>query len=200
MILLLTPLLFVAGNGVKPKRGQSVTVHCVSRRTRSISDISEIHSDTPVALFLFDPDWVRETSGFECQVLVHQGPWSTAVHFSGRNGQRYIAISGYLVDRWLYPSSFLTTMIVALFVCAVIKGWDESVIDMSIGEIAKVHCSPGTLSEISILDEFALYSCSLSLLFLAFCLDYAYGAGGFPAWGIEPSSELLFEIEILKYS
>lgn len=24
----------------------------------------------------------------------------------------------------------------------VIKGWDESVIDMSIGEIAKIHCSP----------------------------------------------------------
>jgi hypothetical protein len=36
----------------------------------------------------------------------------------------------------------------------VIKGWDESVIDMSIGEVAKIHCSP----------------------------DYAYGAGGFPAW------------------
>ena len=24
----------------------------------------------------------------------------------------------------------------------VIKGWDESVIDMSIGEVAKIHCSP----------------------------------------------------------
>ena len=33
----------------------------------------------------------------------------------------------------------------------VIKGWDESVIDMSIGEISRIHCSP----------------------------DYAYGAGGF---------------------
>ena len=41
----------------------------------------------------------------------------------------------------------------------VIKGWDESVIDMSIGEVAKIHCSP----------------------------DYAYGAGGFPAWGIMPN-------------
>ena len=36
----------------------------------------------------------------------------------------------------------------------VIKGWDESVIDMSIGEVAKIECTP----------------------------DYAYGAGGFPAW------------------
>jgi hypothetical protein len=41
----------------------------------------------------------------------------------------------------------------------VIKAWDESVIDMSIGEVAKIHCSP----------------------------DYAYGAGGFPAWGIMPN-------------
>jgi peptidylprolyl isomerase len=54
----------------------------------------------------------------------------------------------------------------------VIKGWDESVIDMSIGEVAKIHCSP----------------------------DYAYGAGGFPAWGIMPNSELVFEIEVLKYA
>ena len=53
----------------------------------------------------------------------------------------------------------------------VIKGWDESVIDMSIGEVAKIHCSP----------------------------DYAYGAGGFPAWGIMPNSELVFEIEVLSY-
>eukprot|EP00985_Skeletonema_marinoi_P002808 scaffold1159_cov73-Skeletonema_marinoi.AAC.1 len=51
----------------------------------------------------------------------------------------------------------------------VIKGWDEGVIGMQLGEIAKIHCSP----------------------------DYAYGAGGFPAWGIMPNSELVFEIEIV---
>ena len=53
----------------------------------------------------------------------------------------------------------------------VIKGWDESVIGMSLGELAKVHCTP----------------------------DYAYGAGGFPAWGIMPNSELVFEIEVLSF-
>jgi len=53
----------------------------------------------------------------------------------------------------------------------VIRGWDESVIDMSIGEISKVHCTP----------------------------DYAYGSGGFPAWGIMPNSNLIFEIEVLRY-
>jgi peptidylprolyl isomerase len=37
----------------------------------------------------------------------------------------------------------------------VIKGWDESVIQMELDEEAEVTCSP----------------------------DYAYGASGFPAWG-----------------
>jgi peptidylprolyl isomerase len=54
----------------------------------------------------------------------------------------------------------------------VIKGWDESVIDMSLGEISKIHCTP----------------------------DYAYGTGGFPAWGIMPNSELVFEIEVLSFT
>jgi len=45
------------------------------------------------------------------------------------------------------------------------------VIDMSLGECAKIHCSP----------------------------DYAYGPGGFPAWGIMPNSELIFEIEVLSF-
>jgi len=53
----------------------------------------------------------------------------------------------------------------------VIKGWDESVIDMSLGEVARIHCSP----------------------------DYAYGAGGFEAWGIMSNSELIFEIEVLSF-
>jgi len=44
-------------------------------------------------------------------------------------------------------------------------------VSFSTGEIAKIHCSP----------------------------DYAYGAGGFPAWGIMPNSELIFEIEVLSY-
>ncbi|ETV64658.1 peptidyl-prolyl isomerase FKBP12 [Aphanomyces astaci] len=52
----------------------------------------------------------------------------------------------------------------------VIKGWDEGVLSMSLGESAKLTCSP----------------------------DYAYGARGFPAWGIQPDSVLIFEIEVLK--
>ena len=41
---------------------------------------------------------------------------------------------------------------------------------MKIGEIANLTCSP----------------------------EYGYGAGGFPAWGIMPSSVLKFEIEVLS--
>eukprot|EP00897_Mesotaenium_endlicherianum_P006589 jgi/Mesen1/5959/ME000301S05090 len=54
----------------------------------------------------------------------------------------------------------------------VIKGWDEGVMGMQLGEIARLTCSP----------------------------DYAYGAGGFPAWGIQPNSTLIFEIEVLSYA
>lgn len=53
----------------------------------------------------------------------------------------------------------------------VIKGWDESVIAMQLGEKARIECTP----------------------------DYAYGPGGFPAWGILPNSPLIFEIEVLSF-
>ncbi|KAJ8572500.1 hypothetical protein K7X08_009011 [Anisodus acutangulus] len=52
----------------------------------------------------------------------------------------------------------------------VIKGWDEGVLGMQFGEVARLTCTP----------------------------DYAYGAGGFPAWGIQPNSVLVFEIEVLS--
>ena len=52
----------------------------------------------------------------------------------------------------------------------VIKGWDEGVMTMKKGEIARIKCSP----------------------------DYGYGPAGFPAWGIAPQSTLVFEIELLE--
>lgn len=54
----------------------------------------------------------------------------------------------------------------------VIAGWDEGVMGMAVGEIARLQCTP----------------------------DYGYGASGFPAWGIEPNSVLVFEIEVLEIS
>merc|ERR1711934_21036 len=52
----------------------------------------------------------------------------------------------------------------------VILGWDEGVMNMKVGETSELTCSP----------------------------DYAYGAGGFPSWGIPPNAVLKFEIELLK--
>lgn len=52
----------------------------------------------------------------------------------------------------------------------VIKAWDEGVMTMDLGEVARIKCTP----------------------------DYGYGAGGFPAWGIQPNSTLIFEIEVLS--
>ncbi|KAH7833115.1 hypothetical protein Vadar_003251 [Vaccinium darrowii] len=52
----------------------------------------------------------------------------------------------------------------------VIKGWDEGVMGMQVGEVARLTCSP----------------------------DYAYGSQGFTAWGIKPDSVLIFEIEVLS--
>ncbi|KAB5548316.1 hypothetical protein DKX38_011722 [Salix brachista] len=54
--------------------------------------------------------------------------------------------------------------------CFCSLGWDEGVMGMQVGEVARLRCSP----------------------------DYAYGAGGFPAWGIQPNSVLDFEIEVIS--
>jgi len=52
----------------------------------------------------------------------------------------------------------------------VIRGWDEGMLEMSVGEIAELTMTP----------------------------DYGYGAGGFPAWGIPGNATLVFEVEILS--
>jgi len=54
----------------------------------------------------------------------------------------------------------------------VIRAWDEGVLTMTVGEVARVTCGP----------------------------EYAYGADGFAAWGILPHSSLQFEIELLSVS
>ncbi len=52
----------------------------------------------------------------------------------------------------------------------VITGWDEGCLGAAIGEVRKLDIPAGE----------------------------GYGAGGFPAWGIPPNGDLIFEIEILS--
>ncbi|KAG5188179.1 FK506-binding protein 12 [Tribonema minus] len=101
-----------AGNGPKPARGQSVTVHC---------------------------------TGFGKNQDLNSKFWSTK-------------------DPGQQPFTF------NIGLGSVIKAWDEGVMGMSVGERAMITASP----------------------------DYAYGAGGFPAWGIMPNSVLKFDIEVLS--
>jgi peptidylprolyl isomerase len=54
----------------------------------------------------------------------------------------------------------------------VIRGWDEGVMQMQVGETSELVCTG----------------------------DYAYGPRGFPAWGIGPNATLTFEIELLSVS
>ena len=68
----------------------------------------------------------------------------------------------------------------------VIKGWDEGVLSMKLGYY---YFSLLSLLVIIFLGEIAKIECTP---------DYAYGADGFPAWGIMPNSVLIFEIEVLK--
>ena len=109
--------------------------------------------------------------GFEKQILTEgAGPKPTrgqqvTVHCTGYGKNRDLTKPFWSTkDHGQQPFTFQVGM------GQVIKGWDEGVIGMNLGEIARLHCSP----------------------------DYGYGSGGFPAWGIMPNSELIFEIEVLS--
>lgn len=149
----ITKTLIRAGNGVLPKRGQSVTVHCTGYGKNG--DLSQKFWSTK------DPG--QEPFTFKVgmgQVI------KVRIHIHMKRGKKEIhnAPTGCIFYFVSYPNQRTTH--------TNHQGWDEGVAEMSIGEVAKIHCSP----------------------------DYAYGPGGFPSWGIQPNSELIFEIEVLNYS
>lgn len=89
---------------------------------------------------------------------------SVTVHCTGFGKNSDLAVKFWSTKDTNQPFSFTIGM------GQVIKGWDEGVLSMCIGEHAKLTCTP----------------------------DYAYGAGGFPDWGIMPNSTLIFEIEVIS--
>lgn len=109
--------------------------------------------------------------GFEKTILREgTGPMPTAgrpvtVHCTGygKNGDMAVPF-------WSTKDPGQQTFTFTIGLGQVIKAWDEGVMQMKVGEVARISASA----------------------------DYAYGASGFPAWGIMPNSPLIFEIEVLK--
>ncbi|CAO2040597.1 unnamed protein product, partial [Urochloa humidicola] len=113
----------------------------------------------------------KRRMGFEKEILkAGTGPKPTkgqkvTVHCTGYGKDRDLSKKFWSTkDPGQQPFSF------NIGLGSVIKGWDEGVMTMQVGEVARIQCTP----------------------------DYAYGAGGFPAWGIQPNSVLVFEIEVLS--
>jgi len=98
------------GNGVRPQRGQTITVHCTGYLKAGMNKF-----------------WSTQDAG------------QSAFSFQVGLGK-------------------------------VIRGWDEGFLSMSQGEKARLEMTG----------------------------DYAYGAGGFPAWGIGSNATLIFDVEILS--
>ncbi|KAF3509663.1 hypothetical protein F2Q69_00004887 [Brassica cretica] len=130
------------GTGAKPAPGQTVTVHCTG--FGNLSTFSSRRCNCEI-------DLSKICLAYELFDLLGFMFLGIDLLFSTKDaGQK--------------PFSF------QIGKGAVIKGWDEGVMGMQIGEVARLRCSP----------------------------DYAYGPGGFPAWGIQPNSVLDFEIEVLS--
>ena len=113
----------------------------------------------------FSPSLANE--GFIIETLKEgKGDFATA------NQQISVHYEGKLIDGTVFDASRLhgQPFSFTLGKGQVIKGWDEGMLTMKLGEKAILKCSA----------------------------DYAYGESGFPAWGILPNSPLNFEIEVLS--
>ena len=166
-----TKTVLRAGNGICPRRGQSVTVHCTgefqSKLTRATKRDAGRQPQQKISFLtrplcsLFRPAIalrIWKGQGPLQEVLVDEGSGTGAVHVRRRprpGDQRCVLLSiGDAQPRARDPQSTAAWSRSNFVSYLLITGWDESVIAMSLGEVSKIHCSP----------------------------DYAYGPGGFPAW------------------
>eukprot|EP00245_Coleochaete_scutata_P014390 TRINITY_DN6109_c0_g1_i1.p1 TRINITY_DN6109_c0_g1~~TRINITY_DN6109_c0_g1_i1.p1 ORF type:complete len:140 (+),score=24.53 TRINITY_DN6109_c0_g1_i1:45-464(+) len=136
-----------------------------------VSRVLKLSATLLLGLILVNTSEQAEVMGFEKEILrPGNGPrpqrgQKVTVHCTGYGKHNDLSKKFWSTkDQGQQPFEFQIGM------GSVIKGWDEGVMTMQLGEIAVIKCTP----------------------------DYAYGAGGFPAWGIMPNAPLNFEIEVLQ--
>ncbi|CAM6085206.1 unnamed protein product [Calypogeia fissa] len=152
LLFLLSALLILRVLYQLPSSSPSTTVG--SRNSRQINN-----PQTALDIMGFDKEILKEGNGPKPQ------PGQTVtVHCTGFGKDRDLSKKFWSTKD---PGQKPFTFVIGLK--KVITGWDEGVLGMNLGEVARLKCSP----------------------------DYSYGASGFPAWGIQPNSVLLFEIEVL---
>mmetsp|Transcript_10145 Transcript_10145/g.25990 ORF Transcript_10145/g.25990 Transcript_10145/m.25990 type:complete len:139 (-) Transcript_10145:1164-1580(-) len=113
----------------------------------------------------------RAQVAVRCGVEVKTKKEGDGKTFPKKGGKVMVHYTGTLTDGSKFDSSrdrdqpFIFTIGVG----QVIKGWDEGVMQMSVGEQADLVCTP----------------------------DYGYGERGFPG-AIPPNAELVFDVELLS--
>ena len=161
------------GHGSKPVTGQKVTVHwCVPCSSPTAPrTLTATHDSTGYGKNrdLAVPFWSTKDAG--------QQPFSFVIGVSALCGARALCGGASTCLAAGAPRSPALAYLHLPFAPSllagrgsVIKAWDEGVATMQLGEKARITATP----------------------------DYAYGAGGFPAWGIMPNSPLIFDIEVLS--
>lgn len=190
------------------------------------SAVQYVHKDLKISKYLsyyFNLKWYQYLSkmGFEKAIVsAGTGPRPTAgrqvtVHCTGYGKDGDLTKKFWSTKDTNEPFSFVIGL------GQVIKGWDEGVMTM----VRKITDSISIIFTTTWIINFEMFIFYLVVFVFVFVLlslswydpvlpispqqqgevaritctpDYAYGAGGFPAWGIRPNSTLIFEIEVLR--